>query len=376
MDTPADEIEQYIGRPIVDLPTPSCILSKRVLENNCQRMLRDVRTKNLAFRAHVKTLKSAEVTRLMIGEHKKVIASTLREIRGLLELVDEARIDELYEYAQKVRIVLMLDHSSHVSMLEGFNKTHRSSQPWPVFVKIDVGTSRAGIPPSPRLHALIQAVEASPATTLHGLYCHAGHSYACCTPEDTSAVLDSEITTLIAGAALVSPSRLEPLLLSLGSTPTAHVISTLDHQVPTNCILEVHGGNYPVNDLQQLATGCVSESDQALRVIASVCSVYPERNEALVNAGVIALSREAGKIEGHGTVIGKTGWVVKRLSQEHGIVGLVAGKEGKAEEEFVLGDKLCLYIQHACITASAAGWYFVVDDDDIVREVWYPWKGW
>lgn len=261
-------------------------------------------------------------------------------------------------------------------MLEEFNKAHRSSKPWPIFVKIDVGTSRAGIPVSERLRSLIQAVETSPATALHGLYCHAGHSYSCCTAEDTATVLEAEITSLIEGAAFASPSRSEPLLLSLGSTPTAHVISTLDKKIPPNCIVEVHGGNYPANDLQQLATGCVSEFDQALRVIASVCSVYPERNEALINAGVIALSKEVGRIEGYGRVVGKKAWVVKRLSQEHGILGLMASMNGVAEQDFRLHDKVLLHIQHACITAAAAGWYFVVDEEDIVREIWYPWKGW
>jgi D-serine deaminase-like pyridoxal phosphate-dependent protein len=35
-----------------------------------------------------------------------------------------------------------------------------------------------------------------------------------------------------------------------------------------------------------------------------------------------------------------------------------------------------LYVNHTCITAAAFYVYFVVDDEDVVRETWIPWKGW
>ena len=36
----------------------------------------------------------------------------------------------------------------------------------------------------------------------------------------------------------------------------------------------------------------MKESDQSVRVLAEVCSVYPERNEAIINAGITALTKE------------------------------------------------------------------------------------
>jgi len=125
-----------------------------------------------------------------------------------------------------------------------------------------------------------------------------------------------------------------------------------------------------------VATGSVSTEDQALQLVAEVCSVYPERNEALINAGVIALSRETGPIPGFARVVGAEDWNIGRLSQEHGI--LVTGSSGKnnVEKTFAIGQKVFLHLQHACITAANHGHYFVVDEDDIVRDVWYSWKGW
>lgn len=47
----------FIDRPVTDLPTPSLVLSKPVLEKNIQLLLQDVKQLGIAFRPHVKTLK-------------------------------------------------------------------------------------------------------------------------------------------------------------------------------------------------------------------------------------------------------------------------------------------------------------------------------
>ena len=135
-------------------------------------------------------------------------------------------------------------------------------------------------------------------------------------------------------------------------------------------------GNYPVNDLQQVATASVTDKNQAMRILSEVCSVYPERNEAIVNAGVIALAREPGPFPGFARVASALDWYVGRLSQEHGIIVCSSEDPKEVQACFHVGEKVMLYIQHACITAAAYGWYFVVDENDVVQDVWYPWKGW
>lgn len=136
-------------------------------------------------------------------------------------------------------------------------------------------------------------------------------------------------------------------------------------------------GNYPTNDLQQLSTDLITPADLAVRVLAEVCSVYPRRNEALINAGTVALSKETSAVPGFGRLVEKPEWGVVRMSQEHGIVGLLSGDgAGKVEEVFRVGQKVMLHCQHACITAAQHFVYYVVDEEDVVRETWVPWKGW
>ena len=118
----------------------------------------------------------------------------------------------------------------------------------------------------------------------------------------------------------------------------------------------------------------MNEDDQAIYVATEVCSVYTDRNEALVNAGAIALSRETSAYVGYGRSLEQPEWGVVRLSQEHGILGTQGSQA--VDDVFQVGQRVNLFCNHACITAAAFYLYFVVDDDNIVREAWVPWKGW
>ena len=283
-------------------------------------------------------------------------------------------LPQLEKLRKSLDIVLLVDNEQQIAILEKAGPT----KPWSVFIKLDVGARRAGVVPgSAALKSLVTRAEFSTAVSIYGFYCHANHSYSGRTRAEAEDMLNNEVDSLIGAAKLLPDDR--PLVLSLGATPTAHVVESLQASIPSNVKLELHAGNFPCNDLQQVSTGVVNEADQASRVIADVCSVYPERNEALINAGVTALSRETSPAyPGFGRVIGYPSWGVMRMSQEHGVVGLVEEEDGaeRADATFEVGQRLQLYCNHVCITAAAFHVYFVVDGNDVVRETWLPWKGW
>ncbi|ETS76930.1 hypothetical protein PFICI_10804 [Pestalotiopsis fici W106-1] len=330
MDFSLEHHKDYIGRPIAELPTPSLIVSLPIVKKNIAALHKDVEDLGIDFRPHVKTLKTLEITRMMLGngKYRSVVASTLAEIRGLLPLVKEGQLDELDALRQSLRITLMVDNEQQIDVLEAYS----ASKPWDIFVKLDVGSHRAGVATeSPALRSLVERAEKSIAANIYGFYCHAGHSYGGRSREAAEETLNVEITSVLHAASLLSESR--DLVVSIGATPTAHVVSAFKHKVPSNIKLELHAGNFPCNDLQQVSTNLVCESDQAIRVATEVCGVYPERNEALVNAGAIALSRETSDYSGYGRVVGKPDWSPIRLSQEHGILGTTEG-EAKVIDNF------------------------------------------
>ncbi|TVY66339.1 D-serine dehydratase [Fusarium oxysporum f. sp. cubense] len=386
MDYSLENHKAYIGKHVSELPTPSLVVNLPVLKTNVETLHRDVEKLGIGFRPHVKTLKSLEVTRLMMadGKYRGIIASTIPEIKGALPLVKEGILEEclyglpvypgilprLIELRKSLRIMLMVDNEQQVEFLE---ESASSKQPWDVFIKLDVGSRRAGVEAnSAALNRLAERAQKSSAISIYGFYCHAGHSYGGRSRDEAEKTLNIEVSSVLAAAKLLPSDR--QLVISVGSTPTAHVVESLKASMPENIKLELHAGNFPCNDLQQVSTGLVTETQQSVSVAAEVCSVYPQRNEALVNAGVIALSREASAFSGFGRVVGSPAWGVVRLSQEHGILGTSEGRN--VDEDFKVGQKVQLWCNHACIAAAAFYVYYVVDEQGIVRDTWIPWKGW
>lgn len=112
-------------------------------------------------------------------------------------------------------------------------------------------------------------------------------------------------------------------------------------------------------DLQQQHTTLIGHKQVSQRVRASVVSYYPGRggagrDEALVDAGAIAFSKDSGPSGSYGEVIGKP-WVLQRISQEHGIL-IHTGDE--KTDKLELGTKVDIICQHACLTAAVSWAWF------------------
>lgn len=252
-----------------------------------------------------------------------------------------------------------------------------------------------------------------------GLYSHFGHSYAGNTPSDALTGLKTEFESLAHAATELRASlpHGRTLTFSVGATPTAtaaqnilestkskEVSDVLEYitslQNGGNVQLELHAGVYPLLDMQQLATHAapsnLSYDHLGLRILAEVASLYPDRSkpEALVAAGSLVLGRDPCKsYPGWGVVAPwphanpdfpvyneqeRKGWIVGRLSQEHGILSWEGSTAGK--RELRIGDKVLIWPNHACIAGVGFGWYYVVDseeeDKDLVRDIWVRCRGW
>jgi D-serine ammonia-lyase len=267
--------------------------------------------------------------------------------------------------------------------------------------KIKKYTRRAGVPiASFSFQNLLTTVLNSPVVSLFGFYCHHGRSYASTSQEEASSFLSQELEDVNAAAGLAldildgfpnSSRHSIPFTLSIGSTPTMHAASDatrfkLKHQL--NGLLELHAGNYPLLDLQQLSTSLIEPQQISQRVLATVVSYYPGRgengeDEAMCDAGAIAMSKDRGPIGRFGEVVGKR-WRLSRISQEHGILTRTArtlvGNDTEQGGLLEIGEQISIVGQHACLIAAAYPWIYVCDSDagktDTVVDVWVPWKGW
>jgi len=386
--------KQFVGKSLKDVATPAAVFDVTKIRNNCVRMLDAVERLEFGWRAHIKTHKTNELTRLQVGEHGPVniIVSTIAEAEHITPLLLEYKatgraVNMLYAFpitpAAVLRLSdinkalgtkglsLMIDNAAQLSSIKAIHSI--SGIPPQVFIKIDMGAKRAGVPPQTResahLIASILSLEATSDCELLGLYAHAGQSYSSQNPTTSLDYLRQEFEALLVTATSIhdiSPGH--SLVLSVGATPTTTSVRNLIVEDPAaseeelkaiaalkatiaeirlqGSSIEVHAGVYPVLDLQQLATHALPQSllawdDLALTVIAEIASVYPGRgqngsSEALVGSGTLALGREPCKAySGWGILTpwnrpgapmpmtgpeDHVGWQVGRISQEHGIL--------------------------------------------------------
>ncbi|KAK6197425.1 putative serine dehydratase domain-containing protein [Scheffersomyces amazonensis] len=410
-----DLIHAYKGRSIKDLPTPSIIINKNKFEINCNKMLENAANLGADFRAHIKTHKSIEGTILQLGTAKyktdKIVVSTMMEAWKVLPLVEKglindihfslpvvkSRLSELADFSKSVpHLRLMLDHADQLDLLAEFSRVNPGTKKWSVFIKIDMGTHRAGLEIGSKAldQTLYKAIVDNSITEhveIYGFYCHAGHSYNSDSKETAKQCLINEIVH--GNKAALMAKKLNPKLdffVSVGATPTAHVSEILTLEDLKENLegdeligkLELHAGCYPCCDLQQLSIGYISQPDISLYLIAEVISTYPNRGnsspgEQLINVGVLGLGREFGPVIGHGKVVEQKGygdWVVGRISQEHGI--LTPLNDTNNNKFIPHGTQVKIMPQHACITAAAHPWFYIVNDDDIVIDIWIPMRGW
>ncbi|TFK57115.1 hypothetical protein OE88DRAFT_1650696 [Heliocybe sulcata] len=416
-------VDAFVGQHIKSLRTPAMVIDRAVFAENCARMHQSAKDWGASFRGHVKSHKTAEGTRLQmvstVNKTEAVVVSTLVEAWSIVKagLVADGTVkdilyglpvgvnkiqdlaslwDEMEPYGGVVR--LMIDNADQIRALEEYEKQRESPRSWSVFVKVDGGQKRAGVVPSlTALRPILELLFASPATTVYGFYCHAGNAYASTSMPEASSFLSAEVdcvnTAALTATQICKELSIEPpvngFVLAVGSTPTAHAASAEARQQLDRLLhgrLELHAGNYPLLDLQQVHTTLVGSQRVAQRVLATVISYYPNRSsdgsdEALCDAGAIAMSKDTGPSGGFGDVVGKP-WRLGRVSQEHGILvthpsgSLASGSQGGKLE---VGEVIEIVGQHACLTLAAYPWYYIVDSKeggDKVVDVWVPWKGW
>ncbi|KAI0178562.1 putative serine dehydratase domain-containing protein [Hypoxylon sp. FL1284] len=335
---------QFVGKDLRDVITPAVVLDLAKIEANCTLMLEATERLQLSWRAHIKTHKTEELTRLQVGDKSSspvnLVVSTVTEAEKLVPLLKEyqekgRQVNVLYSfplYASCVgrlaavsaqlgpgALTVMIDHAEQVPHLSALAAAAGGHAPR-VFLKVNVGSNRAGvIPGTPACDAIVDALltsEAAGRSALLGLYCHAGHSYATRRDWEAMGILSAEFATLKQVAALVREKQKQqqqgateaPLVLSVGATPTATTIqhpdlATADTEsdgaellttVPTSQLkrlmrelradgfaLEVHAGVYPTLDIQQLA----AHARDATRLNASLIGVTVLADVASVYEG-------------------------------------------------------------------------------------------
>ena len=369
-----------------DVETPALVLDRARLVRNIGRMRRRLEALGVPLRPHVKTAKSSDIVRLAVeGQPGGITVSTLREAehfldRGFTDILYAVGIvpSKLAHVAALQRrgadLTLILDS---VEMAEAAaREAERLGTVFPVLIEVDTDGGRAGVAAEDhrRLVAIGRSLAAAPGTELRGVMTHAGRSYGCRSPEALRAMAEQERSRAVAAAQALRSAGLPAPVVSVGSTPTALFAERLDG------VSEVRAGVYMFMDLVMADLGVCAEEEIALSVLATVIGHRRDRGYLLVDAGGLALSKDAGPARGepgYGSLWEATtgrplGLRISSTNQEHGLVA--AGEPDF--ERLPIGSQVRIAPNHACMTAAAHDRYHVVEEGTDVLAVWERCNGW
>ena len=359
-----------VSQTIDDLPTPALILDRAILDRNLKRMSERLRAAGVLLRPHLKTAKSVQIGRKAVAGHDgRITVSTLAEARyfaegGFTDILYGVGIvpsklpavSELRRQGVNLRVV-----TDNLAVAKALRAAATNGESFSVLIEIDSGAGRAGLP-SPELPGLLdiaRVLHGAPGIELAGVMTHAGHSYHQSTPDGIAAVAEQERQAIVGAAETLRAAGIPCPIVSAGSTPTA------THSRDFTGISEMRPGVYVFNDLDQEFIGSCGAGDLALSVLASVIGHYPHRNQMLIDAGALALSKDISAQEfrpqvGYGTIADAPvrDMAVVDCSQEHGFVG---ASEPIPFGNLPIGSRVRILPNHACITAAAYDRYYVVD---------------
>ena len=374
-----------------ELKTPCALVDLPRLERNARLMAARARDLSVKLRPHVKTHKCTEIARLQVESHfGGITVSTLAEARlfaraGFRDItyavpLSLKRLDEALSLHRELGVfTVLVDHEDTAQALSEFCVRHGTR--FHTLLEIDCGDHRAGMDPEDP-HSLERALRIADMSGLafQGLLTHAGHSYACTNAAEIRRVAEQERDVLVAFAQVLEERGVEVPTRSLGSTPT--LCHPPAHQ---DGITEVRPGNYIFFDVFQQSIGAVPKGGAiAFSVLATTLGTYASQEKLIVDAGALALSKDAGA--GHlakadepryGQVVDLEsqapleGLTIYSLSQEHGQIR--ATQEALAR--LPIGTPLRIHPNHSCLTAAMFERYHVVRGTEVVDE-WRPGRGW
>lgn len=347
-----------------DLETPALLVDHAILERNVHRMAEYTAAHGLALRPHVKTHKSPRVAALQVARGAAgLTCATPREAEVMGAASDDLLVAHppfgpkarrLAALADGTRLTVALDSTESLDALAA--AAREAGRTIGVYVELDVGMKRVGVPGLEEAIVLARRVAGQPRLEYRGIAFYPGQIREPVDRQDDALAelsrrLDHAITTLDAAG-------LRPEVVSGGSTPTAWAA----HRIPG--VTEVRPGTYVYNDRTTAAIGACAWEECALTVLATVVSTAVP-GQAVIDAGTKALGREpvrGAEGEGFGALLDRPEVVVSRMSEEHGVLDLSATSWRPK-----VGDTVRVVPNHVCIVVHLFDEVHVLRDGDVER---------
>jgi len=333
-----------VGQRLEDVDTPALVLDLDAFEKNLNTLNAAVGGK-VRVRPHAKTHKCPDVAKRQIAlgavgmccqkvsEAEAMVEGGVQDVLVSNEIVGAPKLARLAELSRRAKIGVCVDNAENVRQLKG---------DLDVYIEIDVGMRRCGVPPGAPAVALAREIVKS-GLRFAGLQAYHGRAQHIRSMEERHAVIETAAQHVQHTKRLLKEAGIEcPIVTGAGS-------GTFMLEVEAGAWDEIQCGSYAFMDVDYAKNEWAAplpRFEHALFVLSTVMS-RPSAEVAIVDAGLKASSVDSGM-----PGVWQKELRYTHASDEH---GWVEGKNPPA-----LGEKLLLVPGHCDPTINLYDWYVCV----------------
>ena len=238
-------LQAPIGQPVADIDTPAAVVDLDAMERNIARMADFARQHQVRWRPHAKLHKSAALALQLqragacgacvqkTSEAEALAAGGVLDIFISNEVIDPAKLRRVARLAARLvaaggQLALAVDSSEGIARLAAAMAEADSGARIDVFVEINVGQNRCGVPPGAAAAALAHAVAAhAPALRFAGLQAYHGGAQHIVSSTARRAAIDAVVQAAAHTRDLIESQGLPvPLVTGAGTGTLAHEASS------------------------------------------------------------------------------------------------------------------------------------------------------
>jgi 3-hydroxy-D-aspartate aldolase len=335
-----------LGQALDEVDTPALVLDLDAFEANLDALQASLAGHRIGVRPHAKTHKSPEIAKRQlargalgvccqkVSEAEALVDGGIGDVLVSNEVVGAPKIRRLADLAKRARIGVCVDDAANLREIAS------SGAKLDVYIEVDVGMRRCGVPPGEPVLALAKEIRKTK-LRFAGLQAYHGRAQHVRSMAERRAAIEAAAAVVRETKALLQKNAITcPIVTGAGS-------GTYMLEVESGAWDEIQPGSYVFMDADYARNEWAAplpRFQHALFVLATVMS-RPAAERAIVDAGLKASSVDSGMP----LVWQRPGVAYVQASDEHGKL------EGSPLPR--LGEKLLLVPGHCDPTVNLYDWY-------------------
>jgi D-serine deaminase-like pyridoxal phosphate-dependent protein len=369
MEDLAMELEEFVGQPVNEVPTPALLIDLDIFERNMATMRDACSARGRFCRPHGKAHKSPIVAKKQIaygahgqcaaklGEAEVLVHGGIKDVLITAPVVGPRKIERLLALdALTPDIKVVADSSENLSALSV--AATAKSRKLKVLIEVNVGQNRTGVDTPEEAVALARQIAKEPGLELAGIQGYGGSNQHIIAFENRRAIELLALERAVAARKAVERAGFAVGILTVGGTGTYNI----DTEVPE--VTEIQPGSFIFMDSHYSSIGGPNNAEftdfgNSLSVLTTVIS-HPSKGRAITDGGNKALSTD----ESMPVPKGLTGIAYWPGGDEYGILSLK-----KPNRDLNVGDKVEFIPGHCDTTVNLYNFFFGVRNG-VVEAVW------